>query len=80
MESARKHWLYKHRELFEPLLPDTSNFFSVLGKELKGSSDSGSYVPLHELDAQPRLVKGGEMKDYQVCSYFISDEYTLTWT
>ena len=30
------------------------------------SADKGQYLPLHELHAQPSLVKGGIMKDYQV--------------
>ena len=33
---------------------------------MEASKDRPPYVPLHELDEQPKLVKGGEMKDYQI--------------
>jgi SWI/SNF-related matrix-associated actin-dependent regulator of chromatin subfamily A member 5 len=50
--------------LFIPLLPQKNNFFDHLEKEMK--RDHHGYVPLHELDEQPALIQGGQMKDYQV--------------
>ncbi|THH29276.1 hypothetical protein EUX98_g4910 [Antrodiella citrinella] len=66
VENARRRWLLKHRNLFEPLLPENSAFFNALEKENKVLHDSGAYLPLHELDEQPSLIEGGEMKDYQL--------------
>ncbi|KAF8884532.1 P-loop containing nucleoside triphosphate hydrolase protein [Infundibulicybe gibba] len=69
-DDARKRWLFCHRELFEPLLPPSNNLFQNLQKDIALQSDIKSggiaYVPLHELDQQPTLVEGGEMKDYQL--------------
>ncbi|TCD65790.1 hypothetical protein EIP91_002183 [Steccherinum ochraceum] len=66
LESARRRWLHRHRTLFEPLLPESSIYFKTIERELKAMGDSAPCIPLHELDEQPRLVKGGEMKDYQL--------------
>jgi len=63
---ARKIWLYRHRHIFEPLLPPSSVFFDHLKTEMEASKDRTPYVPLHELDEQPKLVRGGDMKDYQL--------------
>jgi len=37
-------------------------------KELEVSSDMGTYIPLHQVEEQPKAIKGGTMKEYQVCS------------
>ena len=66
IEAARRRWLHKHRDLFIPLLPPSNHFFATLENELKVSTDKGSYKPLHELEKQPELIKGGQLKDYQV--------------
>jgi SWI/SNF-related matrix-associated actin-dependent regulator of chromatin subfamily A member 5 len=70
-DKARKKWLYCHRTLIKPLLPSNSGFFDNLEKEIGmwGEEQGVSFVPLHELDEQPILVKGGYMKDYQVRSF-----------
>lgn len=65
LDVARRRWLHKHKGLFLPLLPSTSAFDHV-GKDLEKSADKTPYVPLHELDEQPKLVENGTMKDYQV--------------
>ncbi|KAG1809082.1 SNF2 family N-terminal domain-containing protein [Suillus subaureus] len=65
LESARRRWLYRHHDLFQPLLPSTS-FFDTLRKEIKETEGSTAYVPLRVLMTQPSLIKGGEMKDYQL--------------
>lgn len=65
MDSARRRWLYKHKDLFLPLLPSTT-FFDHVGRDLEKSIDKTPYVPLHELDEQPKLVQNGTMKEYQV--------------
>lgn len=76
-DKARKRWLFCHREILEPLLPSNSNFFAQLQKDIEHSSNEAvSFVPLHELDEQPKLIKGGYMKDYQVCSTFLSSSAT----
>ena len=66
VEDARKHWLQKHRKLFEPLLPENNTYFTTLEKELRKVKGAEVYVPLHEIEEQPSLIQGGEMKDYQV--------------
>lgn len=76
-DRARQRWLFCHREILEPLLPSNSNFFAQLQKEIEHSSnDAVSFVPLHELDEQPKLIKGGYMKDYQVRITFLSSGAT----
>ncbi|GJE91583.1 hypothetical protein PsYK624_077330 [Phanerochaete sordida] len=66
IEAARRRWLHKHRDLFTPLLPPNSHFFTTLEHDLKASTDTGTYKPLHELEKQPALVQGGQLKDYQL--------------
>ncbi|KAF7979908.1 hypothetical protein HWV62_40304 [Athelia sp. TMB] len=65
LDSARRRWLHKHRELFLPMLP-SATFFEHVEKGLKTSNDDTPYIPLHELDEQPKLIKNGTMKDYQL--------------
>ena len=48
-----------------PLLPHKSQFFKKLSDEIAYGAD-GAYVPMQQLQEQPSLVVGGEMKDYQV--------------
>lgn len=67
IDAARRRWLHKHRQLFEPLLPSSNAFFSHLEKDIQNSSDKGLYVPLHEIVEQPKLIAHGHLKDYQVC-------------
>jgi SWI/SNF-related matrix-associated actin-dependent regulator of chromatin subfamily A member 5 len=62
-EAARNRWLHRHRHLFVPLLPAKTHFFDNLEKHVNAGT---GHIPLHELDEQPSLVKGGQMKDYQV--------------
>ncbi|GBE87288.1 ISWI chromatin-remodeling complex ATPase ISW2 [Sparassis crispa] len=64
-ETARRRWLHRYRDLFIPLLPK-STFFDNLRKEVEASRDKTGHVPLHEITEQPKLVKGGQMKDYQL--------------
>ena len=52
--------------MFLPLLPATSALFDNIAKEIEESIDTNPYVPLHQLDEQPKLIEGGTMKDYQV--------------
>ncbi|KAI0945925.1 hypothetical protein AcV7_010039 [Taiwanofungus camphoratus] len=60
IEAARRRWLDRHCDLFIPLLPPRSTLFENI------STDNEAYVPQHELHEQPKLVKGGEMKEYQL--------------
>jgi SWI/SNF-related matrix-associated actin-dependent regulator of chromatin subfamily A member 5 len=45
--------------------------FDNLEREISmwGEKEDVSFVPLQELVEQPKLVKGGYMKDYQVTSF-----------
>ncbi|KAH0579578.1 hypothetical protein H2248_002429 [Termitomyces sp. 'cryptogamus'] len=66
-DEARKKWLYCHRNVIEPMLPPNSTFFDNLQKEMERTCrDAISSKPMHCLDIQPKLIKGGEMKDYQL--------------
>lgn len=70
-DDARKKWLYCHRDVVEPLLPPASTFFDQLQKEMEREHGRViSFVPTHVLDEQPKLIKGGQMKDYQVGIFF----------
>ncbi|KAF8838568.1 hypothetical protein BDN67DRAFT_73595 [Paxillus ammoniavirescens] len=65
LDAARRRWLFRHRDLFQPLLPSTT-FFDALHKEMTEAGENVSYVPFHALTEQPKLIEGGEMKDYQL--------------
>ncbi|KAH7882573.1 P-loop containing nucleoside triphosphate hydrolase protein [Phlebopus sp. FC_14] len=67
LEAARRRWLFRHRDLFQPLLPSTA-FFDGLRKDLEETKTGAkvSYVPFHAITTQPSLIVGGEMKDYQL--------------
>ncbi|KAF9241300.1 P-loop containing nucleoside triphosphate hydrolase protein [Melanogaster broomeanus] len=58
LEAARRRWLFRHRDIFQPLLPSTSFFDTGRWK--------GVLCPFHAITEQPKLIEGGEMKDYQV--------------
>jgi SWI/SNF-related matrix-associated actin-dependent regulator of chromatin subfamily A member 5 len=66
IEAARRRWIYRHRELFLPLLPPSTTFFDTLEKEVSASVDHGSYIPLSEIHDQPKLIQNGTLKDYQL--------------
>ena len=63
-DAARKRWYYQHREILRPLLPPNSTFISTLEREI--SQSTVLYQPRREIDEQPELIRGGQMKDYQV--------------
>lgn len=66
-DEARKRWLYCHRDVVEPLLPPNATLFDQLTKDLeRNTAGPVSFKPTQVLDEQPRLIKGGQMKDYQV--------------
>ncbi|KAL0953043.1 hypothetical protein HGRIS_007245 [Hohenbuehelia grisea] len=65
-DAAQKIWFYRHKDIFQPLLPSTT-YFDQLRKDMSaGILQNASYVPMEELDAQPSLISGGQMKDYQL--------------
>ena len=66
VDAAKRRWLFRHQDFFQPLLPST-NFFDVLRKEVSELGGEVTYVPFHVLTEQPTLIQGGEMKEYQVC-------------
>ncbi|KAJ6486071.1 P-loop containing nucleoside triphosphate hydrolase protein [Mycena vitilis] len=64
-EQRRKNWLYTNRSLFEPLVSShPTAFFSHLIKEMEASATAP--LPRHDFVAQPQLIVGGEMKEYQL--------------
>ncbi|KAF5367362.1 hypothetical protein D9615_010278 [Tricholomella constricta] len=66
-DNARKRWLYCHRDVIEPLLPPTSMLFEQLQREVeRNSKGSISFLPTRALDEQPKLIKAGQMKEYQL--------------
>ncbi|KAN0080357.1 P-loop containing nucleoside triphosphate hydrolase protein [Tylopilus felleus] len=65
VDAAKRRWLFRHQDFFQPLLPST-NFFDVLRKEVSELGGEVTYVPFHVLTEQPTLIQGGEMKEYQL--------------
>jgi hypothetical protein len=67
LEIKRKNWLFAHRALFEPLLPSSSTaFFSHLITEMAMEGKAMPPVPMRDFLEQPKLIVGGEMKEYQL--------------
>ncbi|KAI3603961.1 nucleosome remodeling complex atpase subunit [Moniliophthora roreri] len=75
-DNRRAHWLLRHREVVEPLLPSNSQFFTTLlqnhDRQSSGRGQKISYTPYHDLEEQPKLINksAGEMKEYQTLSLF----------
>jgi len=66
--AAQHRWLYHYRHLFIPLVGAKSHFFANLETEVKGlAPEKRPIVKFEEVEEQPKLILGGEMKDYQVC-------------
>lgn len=66
----RNRWYYQHRDLLRPLLHTGSVFVDNLEQAFRQQEGTTTaYIPLHDIDEQPQLIKGGTMKDYQVCSF-----------
>ena len=64
--AAQHRWLYHHKHLFTPLVGTRSHFFTNLEMEIKGlTSEKRSIVKFEEIERQPKLIEGGQMKDYQ---------------
>lgn len=66
IEAARRRWLHRHRDLFAPLLPPSNTSFDALEQEVSASVDRGAYKPPCEIHDQPKLIKNGVLKDYQL--------------
>jgi SWI/SNF-related matrix-associated actin-dependent regulator of chromatin subfamily A member 5 len=65
--AAQHRWLYHHKHLFTPLVGAKGHFFANLETEIKGlAPEKRSIVKFHEIERQPKLIEGGQMKDYQV--------------
>ncbi|KAG5635037.1 hypothetical protein H0H81_012633 [Sphagnurus paluster] len=72
-DEARKKWLYCHRSVIEPLLPPTSMFYDQLQREVERNwKGAVFFTPTKFLDQQPKLIRAGQMKDYQarICLNF----------
>uniref|UniRef100_A0A0W0G1L2 Uncharacterized protein n=1 Tax=Moniliophthora roreri TaxID=221103 RepID=A0A0W0G1L2_MONRR len=69
-DNRRAHWLLRHREVVEPLLPSNSQFFTTSlqnhDRQSSGRGQKISYTPYHDLEEQPKLINksAGEMKEY----------------
>ena len=67
--AAQHRWFYHHKYLFAPLVGTKSHFFANLETEIKGlAPEKRSIVKFEEIERQPKLIEGGQMKDYQVRS------------
>jgi SWI/SNF-related matrix-associated actin-dependent regulator of chromatin subfamily A member 5 len=66
IDAAKRRWLFHHRHLLVPLLPSGTTFFQHLKTDVDASTDRGTYVPHGELVEQPKSIKKGTMKGYQV--------------
>ncbi|KZO91803.1 hypothetical protein CALVIDRAFT_557967 [Calocera viscosa TUFC12733] len=65
-EDARKRWIWKHRSLFAALLPHRRGIFEDLKQQMPHAHSQEALLAEVEIEEQPKLVKGGEMKDYQL--------------
>jgi len=62
--AAQHRWIHHHKHLFIPLVGPKSYFFANLETEMKGlGPEKRAIVPLDEIEKQPKLIKGGQMKD-----------------
>lgn len=65
--AAQHRWLYHYKHLFAPLVGAGSRFFANLETEMKGLVlEKRAIFEFQEIEEQPKLIKGGQMKDYQV--------------
>jgi len=65
--AAQNRWFYHHKYLFTPLVGAKSHFFANLETELEGfAPENRSIVQFEEIEQQPKLIQGGQMKGYQV--------------
>ena len=65
--AAQHRWFYHYKHLFTPLVGTKSHFFANLETEINGLvPEKRAIVKLEEIEEQPKLIKGGQMKDYQV--------------
>lgn len=65
--AAQHRWLYHYKHLFIPLVGAKSHFFTNLETEIKGLvPEKKAIVKFVEIEKQPTLIQGGQMKDYQV--------------
>lgn len=65
IEARRRRFFVRHRTVFEPLLPSHSKFFEKSTTECV-TTQGGVYRPRREVEDQPCLIQGGQMKDYQL--------------
>lgn len=79
--AAQHRWFYHHKHLFAPLVGAKSHFFANLETEIKGlAPEKRSIVKLEEIEQQPKLIKGGQMKDYQVRRTYRGVLYAVSLT
>ncbi|BFZ64542.1 hypothetical protein YB2330_005689 [Saitoella coloradoensis] len=63
IHKRRDRFVHHHRKTFLPLLPQ-SNYVAKLANS--AHPPPAGFHPYRLLDSQPNLIKGGEMKDYQI--------------
>ena len=64
--AAQHRWLYHYKHLFIPLVGAKSHFFVNLETEMIGlAPEKRPIVKFEEIEKQPKLIVGGQMKDYQ---------------
>lgn len=65
--AAQSRWFYHHKDLFTPLIGAKSHFFANLETAIEGlTPEERSIVKFEEIEQQPKLIEGGQMKGYQV--------------
>jgi SWI/SNF-related matrix-associated actin-dependent regulator of chromatin subfamily A member 5 len=65
--AAQHRWIHHYKHLFIPLVGRKSNFFTHLDAEMEGlAPEKRAIVDFVDIEKQPKLIKGGQMKDYQV--------------
>ncbi|KAF8512943.1 SNF2 family N-terminal domain-containing protein [Hysterangium stoloniferum] len=63
ISEAFHKFLCHYRDIFKPLLPSNSNFFKKLEREYPINN---KIIARQQLEEQPSLIQGGQMKDYQL--------------
>jgi hypothetical protein len=65
--AAQHRWIHHYKHLFIPLVGTKSHFFVSLEAEMKGlAPEKRTIVAFEEIEKQPKLIRSGQMKEYQV--------------
>ena len=70
--AAQHRWIHHYKHLFIPLVGVKSHFFVNLEAEMKGlAPEKRAIVAFEEIEKQPKLIRSGQMKEYQVRSVLL---------